>query len=143
MKRQMDMLNSGTLATRAGVNKQTIRYYERIGLIEAAPRNDSGYRIYTEAVVDRIRFIRQAKSLGFELAEIRELLELRIQRRSNCDKIRVRAEKKRSAVRQKINELNRLDRALKELIAACENRQPTTDCPILSTLESENRHAGR
>ncbi|MEQ9362868.1 MAG: heavy metal-responsive transcriptional regulator [Leptospirales bacterium] len=133
------MLNSGTLAQRAGVNKQTIRYYERIGLIEAAPRNESGYRVYTEAVVDRIRFIQSAKDLGFQLAEIQELLSLRIDRRSNCDRVREKAFGKREEVRRKIRDLKSLDRVLGGLIGSCDARQPTDACPILAALDTKSK----
>jgi len=130
------MLNSGTLARRAGVNKQTIRYYERIGLIEPAPRNDSGYRVYSEDVVDRIRFIQRSKDLGFQLAEIEELLNLRIDRRTNCNRVREKAHEKREEVREKIRTLRRMEKVLGELIDSCAQRTPTTTCPILESLDS-------
>lgn len=133
------MLNSGTLAQRAGVNKQTIRYYERIGLIEAAPRNESGYRLYTEAAVDRLRFIQSAKDLGFQLAEIQELLSLRIDRRSNCDRVREKAFAKREDIRRKIRSLKRLDRVLGGLIGACDERAATDACPILAALDTKSK----
>ncbi len=133
------MLNSGTLARRAGVNKQTIRYYERIGLIEAAPRNESGYRVYTDAAVERIRFIQSAKDLGFQLTEIQELLNLRIDRRSNCNRVREKASGKREEVRQKIRDLKSLDRVLGKLIDSCDSRQPTDSCPILAALDTKSK----
>lgn len=130
------MLNTGTLARRAGVNKQTIRYYERIGLIEPAPRNESGYRIYSEAVVDRIRFIQRSKDLGFQLTEIEELLNLRIDGRTNCDRVREKAREKREDVRRKIIDLKQMEKVLGQLIESCASRNPTTKCPILESLDS-------
>ncbi|MCR9145557.1 MAG: MerR family transcriptional regulator [bacterium] len=141
------MLNSGKVASLAGVNKQTLRYYERIGLIDPAPRDDSGYRKYPAETVDRIRFIQRAKDLGFQLAEISELLKLRIDRRTNCDRVRSRAAAKRGEVQRKLRDLRRLDRALAGLIDACDQRVTTDACPILAALESEQTrrrtgHAG-
>ena len=129
------MLNSGSVAGRAGVNKQTVRYYERIGLIPPAPRDESGYRVYPEAVVARIRFIQEAKVLGFQLREIAELLNLRIDGRTNCDRVQKKAREKRETVRAKIQDLKRMERALTRLVESCATRQPTGACPILESLD--------
>ncbi len=130
------MLQSGTLARLAGVNKQTVRYYERIGLIEPAGRSDSGYRMFDPEVVDRVRFIRRAQELGFQLAEIQELLGLRVDGRTNCDRVRGKAREKREAVRRKIQELRGMERVLDDLIVSCAKRSSTGACPILAALET-------
>lgn len=129
------MLSTGTVADRAGVNKQTLRYYERIGLIGPIPRDGSGYRAYPEETLERIRFIQRGKELGFQLAEIEELLNMRIERRTNCDGMRRRADAKRAEVRRKIRDLRRLDRALERLVESCATRKPTSPCPILESLD--------
>ena len=130
------MLQSGILAKRVGVNKQTIRYYERLGLIRAETRNESGYRFYSEQMVERIQFIKSAKTLGFSLDEIQELLDFRIDNRSNCDTVREKAQSKRNEIQAKIRELKRMDRVLAGLIESCETRSPTNGCPILAFSNS-------
>src|SRR6266478_745717 len=90
-------LSIGKVARRAGIGVETIRFYEREGLLAAPARRDSGYRLYTERVIGRIRFIRRAKELGFSLKEIKELLQLRRNASSTCEDIREKAEAKISA----------------------------------------------
>lgn len=127
-------LTIGKLATSAGVGRETIRYYERIGLLEEPPRSEAGYRHYPPGVVDRLRFIRRAQELGFTLAEITELLDLRIDEVSACGAVEARARAKLASVTEKIDDLHRIENALERLVDKCEARQPTSDCPILEEL---------
>ncbi len=136
----MESLTIGQLAQRAGVGVETIRFYEREGLISEPPRRPSGYRDYPLETVARIVFIRRAKDLGFTLKEINELLELRVRPRRNCGQVKQSADAKIADIDGKIASLRRMRRALKDLTKACEERTPTTECPILASLgQSENR----
>lgn len=128
-------LNIGALAEAAGVGRQTIRFYERRGLIPDPPRSPAGYRQYPEATVGRLRFIRRAQELGFTLAEIGELLDLRIDEVSACGAVQARAREKLRTVEEKIADLQRIGGSLERLVAQCDARRPTSDCPILEELE--------
>jgi Hg(II)-responsive transcriptional regulator len=125
----------GEVADAAAVNVQTVRYYERRGLLEEPPRTPGGYRKYEATAVDRIRFIRRARDLGFTLTEVEELLELRVEDAEGCPGIEARTATKLEEVRRKISELQRMEGVLEELIADCRNRSPTEECPILRVLE--------
>ena len=129
-------LTIGRLAHAAEVNVQTVRYYERRGLVPAPPRTDSGYRQYPLDAVARVRFIKRAQRLGFSLREIAELLDLRVHPRSSCDEMRVRAEGKRAEIDRKIESLKALRAALDDLIVACDSNTPTKECPMLASLET-------
>lgn len=130
-------LTIGKAAEQGGVNVQTIRYYERRGLLPPPARSVSGYRKYSDDAIRRLRFIRQAQSLGFSLSEIEELLSLRMQAGATCGDIRKRARQKVATVNQKIGELQRIKNALSKLATACRGEGPTSECPILEALESE------
>src|SRR5262249_45643748 len=106
-------------AGRAGVGVETIRFYERRGLIEQPLRPESGYRFYEDAIVERIRFIRQAQELGFSLREIMELLSLRADPTADCSAIRTQAMTKRREVDRKIAQLQHMRVALDTLIESC------------------------
>lgn len=134
---QRDSLRIGKLADAAGVSVETVRFYERRSLVPAPPRTPSGYRQFPPETVERIRFIRRAQVLGFTLAEIRELLELRAQDAGACGSVATEARAKLEDVQMKIDELERIKRALNKLVASCEAREPTGDCPILSEFEGD------
>lgn len=125
----------GKLARLAGVNIQTIRYYERWGILHPIARTESGYRLYEENELKRLMFIRHAKEMGFTLKEIGELMELEIFPLSACKKVMRKAEDKLKGVEEKIESLKSLKKALKELIKACKNRMPMEGCPILESLK--------
>lgn len=125
----------GQLARSSGAGVETIRYYEREGLIAKPPRRASGYRQYSEDTLARLHFIRHAKALGFSLKDIKELLELRVTPGTTCAVIRKRAEAKIDEVRAKLEMLRQMERALVKLTAACRGRGPTSDCPILDALD--------
>ncbi|MGH8648928.1 MAG: MerR family DNA-binding protein, partial [Burkholderiales bacterium] len=105
-------------------------------LLEKPARSASGYRHYRPDVVARLRFIRQAKELGFSLREIKELLSLRVEAGRSCGDVRARAERKIADVEQRVATLMRMKRALAKLASSCSGRGPTSECPILEALGS-------
>lgn len=133
----MEQLKTGELAKRTGVNVETLRFYEREGLIPEPPRRLSGYREYPAESVQRIRFIKRAQELGFSLAEVKELLALRVRPGLTCREVRAKAERKVADVRRKIADLKAIERALQKLTASCTGDGPATDCPILEHLDGE------
>lgn len=130
----------GTVAKKAGVHIETVRYYERRGIIEEPERRDSGYRIYDGDTVRRIRFIKKAQELGFSLAEIETLLSLRTQQKANCNQVKSEAEAKIIDVDKKINELQRIRTALLDLIDSCKGDGPLSDCPILDAMDIDSQN---
>ncbi len=131
-------LRSGDLARLAGVNTQTLRYYERRKLLPKPRRTDAGYRLYDDDAVRRIRFIKKAQYLGFTLEEILDLLTLRANPDTPCIEVRDRAVTKIDEVADKIRDLQRIKRALTKVAAQCTGQGPVSDCPILDVLESED-----
>jgi len=124
-------LTIGFLAKAADVNIETIRYYQRIGLITEPVKPSEGYRIYPTETLMRIRFIKRAQKLGFSLSEITELLQLG---EGDCDDVRQRAEEKREQIDQQIKDLKNLRGTLSELITACQTDTDTHHCAIVETL---------
>jgi len=133
----MEFLSKSQLARRVNVNSETIRYYERRGLIPKPKRNTSGYRQYSVDYVARIQFIKRAQALGFTLNEIKELLFLRVDSENSCDHVREKAEIKIAEIEKKIKDLVKMKSALQTLTAACLGSGPSGECPILEALESE------
>lgn len=133
---------TGEVAERARVNVQTVRYYERRGLLPAPHRLPSGYRQYDQAHIARIRFIKRAQELGFTLGEIDELLSLKADPAGDRADVRARAATKVSEIQRKIDDLNRIRHTLLGLLDACEGHGPAHDCPILQALEHD-RPEGR
>src|SRR5437660_1810009 len=115
----MKPLTIGQVARSAGVGIETVRFYERQGLLTEPARRESGYRQYPEDVVARLRFIRRAKELGFSLKEIKELLALRVDPDTTCAEVKRRAEAKIADVEEKIQALQRIKKALVQLTAVC------------------------
>lgn len=128
-------LTIGALADAAGVGRETVRFYERQGLVADPPRSGAGYRLYAPETVARLRFIRRAQQLGFTLSEISELLDLSAADPSACVAVEARARRKLADVEAKIADLRRIGDALSRLVERCAARQPTGDCPILEELE--------
>ena len=124
----------GQLARKAGVSVETVRFYEREGLLPEPPRRDSGYREYPAESLVLLRFIRHAKALGFSLPETHELLSLRYSE-TPCGDIQERIEGKIEDVRQKISSLKRIEAMLEELAASCGAGSGTGECPVLDVLE--------
>jgi MerR family transcriptional regulator, copper efflux regulator len=131
----MQIFTIGKAARQAGVGVETIRFYEREGLIPKPGRAASGYRQYSEATVSRIRFIRRAKSLGFSLREVRELLSLRVDPAGSSAEVKAHAQAKIADIEQKIHALKRMQKTLVELTDACDGCVPVSDCPILDALD--------
>ncbi|MBN9165801.1 MAG: heavy metal-responsive transcriptional regulator [Myxococcales bacterium] len=127
----------GVLARRAGVGVQTVRYYERIGLLPRAGRAKGGYRRYGEEAVARLQFIRHAARLGFTLAETKELLTLRARRGAPCGAVRTRAEEKLAAIERKLAELRELRDAVAHLVHACSGGTAVEHCSILAALSRQ------
>jgi MerR family mercuric resistance operon transcriptional regulator len=132
---QMRAVTIGEAARQAGVGVETIRFYERRGLVEQ-PRKPqgSGFRSYTPEQIERIKFIRQAQQLGFSLREIQELLSLRADPKADCSMIRAQAAAKLDEVRRKIEQLHQIGSALEALIAVCPGRGSLKACSILDML---------
>ncbi len=133
----MDELTIGKLAKTSGVGVETVRFYERKGLLRRPAKRLSGFRRYEPNDAMRIRFIKRAQDLGFTLAEVKELLELNTNPSATCTDIRRKADRKVSEVEAKIKDLHRMRRSLKELAEACgDSRKAVAQCRILDCFES-------
>ncbi len=130
----MEKLSISELARQANVHIETIRYYERRGLISEPPRNKSGHRQYSHEAVKRTDFIKRCQTLGFSLKEIEEILELRITPESTCADMKSRVTEKLMAVDKKIIELVQIRDALSRLLKKCSGKGPIGNCPILEEL---------
>jgi MerR family copper efflux transcriptional regulator len=131
----MSTLSIGQLAKHAGVLIDTVRYYERDGLLYPSGRLPSGYRRYGEPELKRLRFIRRAKALGFSLADIHVLLSLSSER--NMAKVKRAAESKLADIDRRLRELRQVRKGLQRLIAACPGKGDVANCPILAALGQE------
>ena len=131
------MLTIGKLAKAGDISPDALRYYEREGLLAPASKTDSGYRLYGEDAVRRVRFIQHAQACGFTLAEIRDLLHLRQADGACCDDVKSRAIEKKLQLAAKIRAIQKMSAALDVLIAECAGGSlPVDDCPILAALEA-------
>ena len=126
----MHGLTIGKLAREAGVGIDTVRFYERAGLLPKAQRTASGYRLYASSDADRLRFIRRAKALGFSLEEIAELLQLNSGKGTRAN-VRKLAERRHKDLTRKIDEMTAIRDALARLIARCSGTGPIAGCPII------------
>lgn len=133
----MKPLTIGQVAKRTGIGVETVRFYEREGLLEEPARRPSGYRQFDERIVTRLRFIRRAKELGFTLNEIKELLSLKLDPSTTCADVKSRAEAKIKDIDERIRTLERMKQALEKLTRACSGRGTTSNCPILDALDGE------
>ncbi|PIE34712.1 heavy metal-responsive transcriptional regulator [candidate division KSB3 bacterium] len=134
----MEHLTTGQLAKQARVNIETVRYYERRGLIPEPPRRESGYRKYPINMVERIQFIKRAQELGFSLKEIGELLSLRLDPHTPAMAVRRKTEAKVKEIEQKIDDLQQMKHALVHLIGQCDGHGTVDDCPIIEALEKSS-----
>lgn len=128
-------LRIGEVAGKAGVNIQTLRYYERRGLLEAPERTASGYRAYPSETVRLVRFIKRAQDLGFTLKEIEELIALRDAKGRKRSEVRALAEAKMRDIDQKLAQLQAMRSALYTLVESCACRDGRPTCPILEALD--------
>jgi MerR family mercuric resistance operon transcriptional regulator len=133
----MDSLTISQVAKRGGVNIQTIRYYERQGLLAPTSRTEAAYRIFSAESVRRIRFIKRAQELGFSLKEIKDLLSLRIDAHTTQADIRTRTQTKIADVEQKIFHLQAIHASLLRMAEDCSGCGSLKDCPILESLDKE------
>ncbi|WP_034297141.1 Cd(II)/Pb(II)-responsive transcriptional regulator [Herbaspirillum sp. RV1423] len=130
----MDILKIGELAALTDCPVETIRYYERETLLPAPTRSQGNYRLYGDAHVERLQFIRHCRSLDMTLDEVRSLLQFRDAPEENCGEVDALLDKHIDHVAQRINELKNLQVLLKKLRAQCDSAQPTKDCGILQGL---------
>jgi Cu(I)-responsive transcriptional regulator len=133
----MNTLSIGQVARRAGVGVETIRCYEREGLLEQPPRRASGYRQYREQVVKQLHFIQRARLVGFSLQAITELLRLRVDAQRSCDEVQQRTEANLAEVEWKMIELQRMRQALLQIASLCTGQGPTGHCPMLDALDQQ------
>lgn len=125
------------VAEQSGVGVETVRFYEREGLIPEPPRTESGYRQFTPEAVSRLKFIKRAQALGFALPEIKELLVLKVARSAKPKDIRKKTKKKIADIEAKIQTLQRIKQTLEQITEACNKNGPLSDCPILKAFEDD------
>lgn len=141
--RKLTVMTIGELARACGVRVETIRYYERRGLIPDPRPRGVGYREFSEEDTRRVHFIKQAQGLGFTLKEIAELLALRVSRRTPCGEVRDLAEAKLADIEEKLRALRSFKRALERLVDQCQRSGPTGGCPILDALDEPSTRKTR
>lgn len=124
----------GEFAERAGVNVQTVRYYERRGLLPEPNRTESGYREYDERDLQRLRFILRAKGLGFTLSEVGDLVALRVDPERSAEEVRERALAKIEATTAKIRDLRRIREALERVVTSCEAHGSPEQCALMHAI---------
>jgi len=132
----------GALSKHTGTNIETVRYYERVGLLPAPARSSGGYRLYGTDHLKRLNFIRRARALGFSLAEVRKLLTLADQRRRPCADVRIVAAAHLQDVKAKIADLRQMQRVLKDTVARCE-AGTGSHCPMIDALYTDAEAAAR
>lgn len=133
MKNPLNNFTIGALADTAGVNVETIRFYQRKGLMSEPERPYGSIRRYTGIDLSRVRFIKASQRLGFSLDEVGELLKL--EDGTHCDEVRDRAENKLQNVREKLADLRRIESALSQLVERCGSARGTMKCPLISSLQ--------
>ena len=138
----MKGLTISELAKNAGVNIETIRYYERLGLISEPPRTESGYRIFPPEVIQRIRFIKRSQDLGFTLSEIKKLLSMTESESSGCREVRLFASQKIKEIEFKIRDLQSIKSVLQDLSSRCPDQGPVHNCPIVERLSEGGEDNG-
>ena len=131
----MNTLKSGELAKQANVNTETLRYYEREGLLPEPKRSEAGYRLYTADDVKRVQFIKRAQDLGFSLKEIKELLTLKLDETQSAKAVKRLTEQKIKTIEHKIKALEAMKEVLLGLSAACSGEGSVDHCPIIKSLD--------
>ena len=131
-------LTRGVVAERSGVNIETVRYYERIGLLPEPPRSVGGHRLYNEDLLRRLNFIRRSRELGFTLDEIRGLLRLVDGGDYTCGEVEALTSAHLEEVRRKLADLKRMEKVLREMVARCEGGE-VPECPVIEALFRERR----
>ena len=130
---QMQRLTRGAVSAQAGVNIETVRYYERIGLLPAPPRSEGGHRIYSEELLRRLIFIRRSRELGFTIEEVRGLLALVDGGDYTCAEVKALTLDHLGEVRRKLADLERMEAVLDDMAARCDGGQ-VPDCPVIDAL---------
>ncbi|MCF8721972.1 MerR family transcriptional regulator [Nitrospina gracilis] len=130
-----DPMTIGGLSRQTDCGIETIRYYEKVGMLPKPRRTEGGHRIYTEAHARRLQFIRRARALGFSLDNVRRLLTLSEGRQKSCDKVQTLAEAHLEDIRSRIRDLKAMEKVLKELVSQCTGRTAPA-CPILDSLQN-------
>ena len=131
-----ESLTIGKLAEASDVNVETIRFYERKGILKQ-PKKQGAFRYYPEEYITRIRFIKRSQELGFTLKETKELLDLKIKNQSRCSDVLSKTEEKIKEINQKISDLKKMRKSLEGLASCCEDtNQPLSECPILECFIS-------
>ena len=125
----------GALSKHTGTNIETIRYYERVGLLPAPGRSSGGYRVYSSDHLKRLNFVRRARALGFSIEQVRTLLRLADERQRPCAEVRVVAEAHLKDVRAKIADLRKMERVLQATVAGCATGR-SAHCPVIEALYS-------
>jgi MerR family mercuric resistance operon transcriptional regulator len=130
-------MRTSELAGRAGVNAETLRYYERRGLLEEPPRTVGGYRDYPVSAVRLLRFVKRAQELGFTLDEVEELLHLNDGGPDGCDAARALAERRRDDLAARIRDLRRMHDSLDQLVATCDLPRGDRRCALLEAIDED------
>lgn len=138
----MHSLKSGELARQAHVNPETLRYYEREGLLPEPVRTEAGYRLYNPDDVKRVRFIKKAQELGFSLKEVKELLALKLNADHSASEVKRLTEHKIQDIEAKIRSLQAMKKILKDLASACSGTGSVDHCPILNCLDDDTPQKG-
>lgn len=133
----MSIYSIGQVAKQSGISVETIRYYEKEGLLKEPERKESGYRQYKQEAITRLSFIQQAKELGFSLKEIGELLSIRSDGNNLCNEVKQLAQEKLDNIESKLKMLQRMRKSLKKLVDVCPGQAPLNECPILDALEKQ------
>lgn len=137
MGKAENTMSIGALSKQSGVGIETIRYYERIGLLTPLERKTSGYRVFNNDSYKTLRFLKHAQALGFSLAEIKDLLKLRANKESRCEGVQARASKHLQDVEGKIKNLESIQAVLSKLIRQCRSKKTSDSCPILDCFEEK------
>lgn len=135
----MKPLSIGQVARQAGIGVETVRFYERQGLLDQPQRRASGYRQYGPEAVSVLKFIRRAKELGFTLKEIKGLLSLRLDASATKAEVRGQAVAKVADIEARIADLQRVRDVLQKLVKTCHGQGPASGCPILATLQGADK----
>lgn len=138
MRQSEESMSIGELSRMAAVGIETIRYYERIGLLKPVARKTSGYRVFNTDSYKTLRFLKHAQELGFTLSEIKDLLQLRADKKSRCEDVQGKAKKHLEDVEEKIEKLNSIREVLSQLIRQCRSRKTNNSCPILECFEERS-----
>ena len=136
----LQSLTIGKLAKKAEISIDSIRFYERRGLIAEPLRTESNYRIYPAETADQLRFIKKAQKLGFSLDEIKDLLALQHDPAASKADVKIKTEEKIKDIREKVLYLTRMLQALEQLSGTCDGHGPIEECPILEALAADDSH---